>query len=264
MKYKKPLKFSAAFSCPNSIDIIDNMSLTCAGMEVSLTIIRYPRKYIFFAFLAMAIHRLPLYFNKTIHFYKLLGCGRNGALDKIPDFQQWGVLAVHKPGPVLNLNKPYGSFISSWLRIFNCEVWTVFLKPFEGHGSWDGKLVFGELPNHSDHEGMIAILTRATIRLNKLKHFWRHIEPVSTVMKAAPGFITSVGIGEIPWIKQATFSVWESKESMKAFAYGMKVHTDVIKMTRDENWYSEEMFVRFKITGCTGSLRGINPLQGKY
>jgi hypothetical protein len=80
-------------------------------------------------------------------------------------------------------------------------------------------------------------------------------------MQTAEGFITSVGIGEIPWIKQATFSVWQSKESMKAFAYGMKEHAEVIKKTRQQQWYSEDMFVRFIITGSVGSIRGQNPLK---
>jgi hypothetical protein len=80
-------------------------------------------------------------------------------------------------------------------------------------------------------------------------------------MKNAKGYITSVSIGEIPWIKQATFSIWENKEDMLAFAYGMKEHTEVIKKTREQQWYSEEMFVRFKIIGNTGTIKGIDPLN---
>jgi len=66
-------------------------------------------------------------------------------------------------------------------------------------------------------------------------------------LEANKGFVYSVGIGEIPFIKQATFSVWESIEDMKTFAYKKMAHQDVIRRTRKESWYSEEMFLRFKI-----------------
>jgi heme-degrading monooxygenase HmoA len=112
------------------------------------------------------------------------------------------------------------------------------------------------LPKKTEYDGMIAVLTRATIRLNKLSAFWKNVETVSSQMRTAKGFITSVGIGEVPFIKQATFSIWQSKEYMKQFAYNMQQHAEVIKKTRKENWYSEEMFVRFKIVASSGSLRG--------
>ena len=110
---------------------------------------------------------------------------------------------------------------------------------------------------------MIGILTRASIRLSKLSSFWKNEDNVANQMSTADGFMTSLGIGEIPWIKQATFSIWESKEHMKQFAYGMKDHADVIRKTRKENWYSEEMFVRFKIISSSGSLQGKDPLKRK-
>jgi hypothetical protein len=82
-------------------------------------------------------------------------------------------------------------------------------------------------------------------------------------MAGANGLITSLGIGEVPWIKQATFSIWENREQMKQFAYQMQQHAEVIGKTRRENWYSEDMFVRFRILSSTGSLHENDPLQGK-
>ena len=52
--------------------------------------------------------------------------------------------------------------------------------------------------------------------------------------QSAKGLIISYGIGEMPWIKQATFSVWENKNAMKDFAYNMQQHTEVIQKTRNE------------------------------
>jgi len=43
----------------------------------------------------------------------------------------------------------------------------------------------------------------------------------------------------------------------------MQEHTEVIRKTRDEHWYSEEMFIRFKPIASFGSLNGNDPLKGK-
>ena len=113
-------------------------------MHVTLTIIRYPKPYTYFALLAMAVHRLPFSLNKNISFYKLMGSGKNGTFDKHPDWQQWAILAVHKkpvsvqqsdlPGHITSL---YGGFIHKWFARFKCETYTMLLEPIEGHGYWD-------------------------------------------------------------------------------------------------------------------------------
>jgi heme-degrading monooxygenase HmoA len=207
--------------------------------------------------------------NKKISFYKLLGTGKNGTFDKVPDLQQWAVLTVRSREPgdrrwevsqddgKLIAREFLGNFISKWLSFFNCETYTLLLEPLESHGSWDGKKVFGELQVKNNYDEVIAVLTRATIRLNKLKYFWQNVAPVAEKMSTAKGFLFSAGIGEIPWKKQATFSIWQSKEDMKNFAYGMKEHSDVIKKTRKQDWYSEEMFTRFRIVHTSGILSGV-------
>jgi hypothetical protein len=49
-------------------------------------------------------------------------------------------------------------------------------------------------------------------------------------------------------------------EKMKAFAYGSKEHADVIRKTRKEDWYSEELFARFKVISSIGKPNGVDPL----
>ncbi len=237
-------------------------------MQVTLTIVRYRRRYIYFALLAMALHRVPLWLNRNISFYKLMGSGKNGTFDKNPDWQQWAILTVNKETGAVNSSAEelmevlYGSFISKWFRFFNCETCTFFLEPIEGHGKWDGREPFGELAKQTAYEGPIAILTRATIRLSQLRSFWANVGGVASQMNGAKGLLTSIGIGEMPFIKQATFSVWQSRESMKIFAYQMTAHKEVIVKTRKEQWYSEDMFVRFKPLKITGTIRGVSPLEG--
>ena len=195
-----------------------------------------------------------------------MGSGKNGTFDKVPDLLQWAILLVHAEGKQgLNqetLDAGLGKSILRWLGWFKCECYTLFLSPLEGHGLWDRQQPFGTLQGTPTHEGIVGTLTRATIRINKLRHFWKNVAPVAQQMTVAEGYITSFGIGEVPWIKQATFSIWKSKEDMKRFAYGMKAHAEVVKKTRSERWYSEDLFVRFAILRTMGTIRGKDPLQG--
>jgi hypothetical protein len=224
----------------------------------------------------MAIHRLPLWMNKEISFFKLMGTGKNGTFDKVPDLQQWAILTVQDrmfnvhswQSTALNspalLQEILGKFICKWFSLFKCETCIFLLEPLESHGVWDGKKVFGDTGTKNDYNGKIAVLTRATIRINKLKYFWQNVAPVANKMADAKGFLFSAGIGEIPWLKQATFSIWQSKEDMKNFAYGMKEHYEVIKKTRKQDWYSEEMFTRFRIVYTNGNLRSVPDFNKRY
>ncbi|RYZ97262.1 MAG: DUF3291 domain-containing protein, partial [Sphingobacteriaceae bacterium] len=174
-------------------------------MIVSLTIVRYKKAFIPFALLAMAIHRLPLMLQKGCTFWKLLGTGRNGTFDLQPDWQQWGLLAVWENREDFDKFQS-NSFIAKWWKQFGKESWTILCSPLQSHGKWDGREPFGKT-NNTDYTGPVAVLTRATIRLNKLKGFWSNVDSVAKIMAAAPGFITSIGIGEAPVYRQATFSI---------------------------------------------------------
>lgn len=247
-------------------------------MICTLTIVRYPKYLGWAGFLSMAVFHFPLFLSKKISFYKLMGCGKNGTFDKSPDWRQWAVLVVDSQwsmvngqehetqNPELKTQNPklqIPNFLQNWFKFFHAEVLTIVLQPIEGHGTWDSKMVFGKLPKQTEYEGLIAVLTRATIRLSKLQNFWANVDAVASQMLTAKGFVTSFGIGEVPFIKQATFSIWDSKADMKNFAYNLHQHKDVIRKTHKENWYSEDMFTRFIPIACYGTINGSNPLEGK-
>ncbi len=227
-------------------------------MIVSLIIVRYPKYFVPLALLSMAVLRLPLWLNRKISFWKLLGCGKNGTFDKNPDWQQWGLLCCWEQQQ--DFEKFYSNgFVYLWWKLFASEKWLLLLQPVEAHGFWDKKQPFKPAIN-KQYEGKVGVLTRATININKLSRFWENVPGVANIMSAAPGFVTSVGVGEAPLFMQATFSVWDDLESVKNFAYKSKEHAEVIKLTRNEKWYKEELFARFTILESRGTLNGKNPL----
>ena len=224
-------------------------------MKVVLTLTRYRSKHIIFALHAMALFRPSLFFNRNISFSQLLGCGKNGTFDIHPDWNQYGIFSVQNDCNLELLEKDYnawkranyGSFISGWWKFFGCTTMTVLLDPIMAHGKWAGKELFKDVKPSKPRDGRIAVLTRASIRLNKVQSFFKNVPAVEKQMHQADGLLFSVGVGEAPLIRQATFSIWENAEKMKAFAYNMQEHKEVIRKTRDEKWYSEEMFARFSV-----------------
>lgn len=229
-------------------------------MITTLTIVRYRGIYTPFGFLSMAILRIPLILGCGPKFWKLMGCGKNGTFDINPDWHQWAFMANWDSSE--EADKYFArSFISKYWSIFAKETWTIHAKSFESQGKWDGEAVF--VKNQEKTEGkLIGILTRATIRLSKAKDFWENVPAVAKTISSSPGFVTSVGIGEVPFLRQATFSVWKNIDSVKSFAYRKKEHADVIKKTRQRDWYSEELFARFVILKSEGTLLGKDPLKG--
>ena len=133
------------------------------------------------------------------------------------------------------------------------------LEPVRSKGTWGGRAV-PAAPGASLDGGPVAVLTRATIRPRRLVPFYRSIAPPAGRLLDAPGVLASVGIGEWPVARQATFSLWRSAQDMRAFAYGRDAHAEVVRRTRAEDWYSEELFARFRPYGSAGTWNGKDPL----
>jgi hypothetical protein len=237
-------------------------------MHAVLTVFNYPKRNLFRAFWAMALFRIPLALDRRISFSRLMGTGRSGSFDYHPDLCQWAVLVFLEDGSDIErlradpeglLRTLYGSFITSWWRRSGCETWTIALELLEGHGKWSGRELASTIERKKPTDGPIAVLTRATIRLSRLRAFWSQVAPVSRQFFGSAGLRISLGIGESPFIHQATFSIWDSRSHMQDFAYRTPEHRQVIERTRSENWYREEMFLRFRPLFTHGTLKGVNP-----
>jgi heme-degrading monooxygenase HmoA len=223
--------------------------------QALIAVTRYKTRFIPFAFLSMAMFHIPLFFNKRVIFYKLMGCGRNGSFDIQPDFNQWAVMIFFKPDSATELGQGInqatrllGRLINHWWRLFGVQRHLFLLEPYAGHGTWDGKsFIDPPAGKITDPPGRIGVLTRASIRLSRLRQFWGAVSGAAEGLSESKGFQYSVGIGEVPFIKQATFSVWSSAEDMKNYAYKKVEHQEVIRRTRKEDWYTEEMFLRFSV-----------------
>jgi len=138
------------------------------------------------------------------------------------------------------------------------ELYTLFMHTTKSHGSWSKTNPYDQ--TFPVQEGTIAVITRARIKLKYLPKFWNYVPNLSKKLEDQDGSIFSIGIGEYPWFMQATFSLWKDLDSMKAYAYQSKLHTEVIRKTRELGWYSEELFANFAPYRSEGTWNGTNLL----
>jgi hypothetical protein len=176
------------------------------------------------------------------------------------DLRRWGLFAVWEDDDALDAFLAT-SPVSEFWRERAAERYSVRLEPLSGHGRWGGYTFPRADPvARGDADGPVAVLTRASIRPARLLRFYCSVAPVDVRLDAAPGLLASVGVGEWPLARQATFSLWNSAAELRDFAYAAGAHADVVRRTRAERWYAEELFARFRPYASEGSWDGRDPL----
>jgi hypothetical protein len=197
--------------------------------------------------------------RRGLRFWKLLGTGEGRGFSLRPNFSRYGLLAVWDGAEAADEFFDHSPLMQDYQN-HAAEVWTVRMLPLAVHGEWSGCKPFLPVEPVRDVDGPVAVLTRATIRWPRLIAFWRAVPATGRRLDHAAGLMASIGTGEAPFIRPATFSIWRSEEDMRAFAYNTPEHCEVMRRKHQENWYSEELFARFRPIASTGKWNGRDPL----
>ena len=212
----------------------------------------------FWAFKTMGRSGTQLSLSDRMPFGLMLGTG-GGRGFLMPNFSQYALLTSwQKAEDAKSFMKT--SLLAQGLSQRSEEVWSVLMQPVVSKGSWGGNNPFTPLAAPFGAHEPVVVLTRATIRLKRVVDFLKHVPAVSRSTDAAPGLIIKTGIGELPIVQQATLSVWQDQQSVDNFAYKMQEHKQVVSRTRQRDWYSEELFARFRPVESWGTVEGKNPL----
>ena len=231
------------------------------GPIVAFTLARYSGRASVHALSHLVFDRFPLTFTPGLHFWRSLGVGQGRVFDPHADLQRYALFTVWDSYEALKQFESSSAIVRS-MQSQAQEVWTVHMRPVRWHGKWGGRDPLAAMVREDPPpEGPWIILTRATIRPTRLGAFLRAVPPVAEQMLQQKDLINSVGVGEAPLLFQATLSVWRTLPSITNSAYSHnQQHSDVVRRTRQEGWYREELFARFRPLASTGTWDGVNPL----
>ena len=201
-----------------------------------------------FALVAMGMDRFVLRSSKNVGFFKSLGTGKGETFTPSDaNTLRWGLIAqVH------DIDAFDQSFVVKQWRKNSVSEFRAILEPISSHGQWAKQEPF--VATAKDWTGPVAAITRARIKWHQNFRFWSSVPPVTMSLKSAPGLISAIGIGEAPIGLQGTFSLWESGDAIKNFAYKGAAHQKAIADTSTYKWYSEELFARFAVKDIRGSI----------
>ena len=226
---------------------------------VSLSLFRFPRiRDRLWVFAQMGLSRPALRRTPDLLQWKLCGSGTGEGFTPVPNTAVWAILATWPDEAVARARVASAPVWARW-RARAAEDWTVFLAATSVRGQWAG-----DQPFHAVAEpgaGPLAALTRATVRPRVALKFWRREPDISRAIGADPNVAFKIGIGELPWLQQVTFSIWPDTQSMAHFARDDGPHARAIRAVREGQWFREELYARFRILGDCGSWGGDSPLK---
>jgi hypothetical protein len=194
-----------------------------------------------------AVARVP-----GLRFFKILGSGHENGFGLRPSASRQALFCVFDDDAAADAFLDT-SPVSAGYRAHAREYFAVKLRAFSSRGSWAGV----GLPVSADPPaaGPIATLTRASIRPAVAWAFWRMAAPAERALAQAQGCLLAAGVGEAPLLRQATFSLWDSVQSMDAYAR-QGAHLEAIKAAHQHRYFTESMFVRFVPSGLRGVWKG--------
>jgi quinol monooxygenase YgiN len=186
-------------------------------------------------------------------FWRLLGTGRGDDTGPSADPRRTAMFAVWEDEDALDRFLRSPEVVDRLAGLD--ESWSVRLRGVGGHGRWRGvDVLAGLAPGRPD--GPIAVVTRAHVHARSWRAFRAAGRAVADEVRAAPGLLAVVGIGEAPVGRLGTFSLWRRAADLEAFARDRPAHVDAVRRTRSEHWYGEELFARFEPYGATGTWSG--------
>jgi hypothetical protein len=204
-----------------------------------------------FALFRMAIDRTFLRRTKGVAFAKMLGCGKGETFTPSDaDPTRWGCLVVIPENQLAQLDS--SKTVKAW-RKKSVSEFRVVLDPIASTGMWSKQKPF-EPSAPTNFQGQVVAITRARIKATRTMRFFKSVPPVTASLHASPGLISTIGIGEAPIGLQGTFSLWESMQAIKDFAYKGAAHQKAIAQTSEFDWYAEELFARFAVREIRGKI----------
>ncbi len=231
-------------------------------LPASFHLVRYPRGGpAREAFSRMGFDRPVLQRTPGLRAFRLLGTGAGDQMAFSADLRRWALLAFWSSEADLDAFLTDSEIPRRWDALAE-ERYDLRLATVRAHGSWGRTRFNVDRAAPLRPEQPVVILTRAAIRARHLARFWTAAPRPSADAVGHPDNLASIGIGDVPVLRQATLSLWRSLAGAQDFAYRRAAHREVVDRTRAEDWYSSELFARFVPLASSGTWSGRDPLEG--
>ncbi|GCF09755.1 spheroidene monooxygenase [Dictyobacter arantiisoli] len=186
---------------------------------VAFTLAQYPRQRRLQELAHLGLDRWPLMRTPGLRFWRLLGVGRGRVFDPHPDLQRYALFTVWRSLADLRRFEEQ-SHVMRRIQLHSEEAWTVHMVPVRWHGKWGGADPLGDFTSAPvPPTGPWIILTRASLYPRKVRAFLDAVPAVAEQLLQQEELLNSVGVGEAPFLYQATVSVWKSLPAVTSFAY---------------------------------------------
>ena len=205
------------------------------------------------AFARMGLSRPAMSRLDGARFTKLLGTGSGAGFSTRPNFGVYAVLTEWQNPSAAQAGVRSSPIHGPWRAKARQSV-TFFLETVSSRGTWDGHSF--PVTGHVQSLPVVA-LTRASIKPSKLRRFWSAVPAVSDQAENDSARRFMIGAGEIPWLHQVTFSLWDTTDAMETFARRSPTHGPAMRDAYKEGWFSEYCFLRFNLVAVEGRWDGL-------
>ncbi len=267
-----------------SLDKAANDSRQAVAGTVVVVLADYERQHQAWGWLRLAQGAGALKDTPGLRFAKVMGSGHGGGFSLRPSASHQGLITVFEhPGQAHDfLQSAYVAACHDRSR----ESWSAVLGVDSARGEWDGQ-TWARTPEsagmdprlrgddvrlrgddgvgrgdastvRADAGGAeavaslpLAVITRASIRPAKTMAFWRYAPAAQTDLDRAPGCLLAMGLGEVPLVRQCTFSLWRDTASMMAYAH-TGAHQNAIEAAYRNDFFSESLFLRMRVLAQQG------------
>ena len=266
----------------------------------SFHLIRYPRSTAPEGLSRMGLDRPALHRTDGLRFWRLLGTGRGATMTMSADLRRWALFAVWEDESALDAFLATSPVAARWEELAR-ERWHVRLEVLRSKGAWGGsdplagrarsrrrgarRRRAGASPRRlrsvrgapevgavaRRRRGGLARARRATAPSRSSRA--RRSAPPASCASTARSSRRPRGSARAPACSHRSASASGRSPARRRSRSGARSptraptrtrrpqHSEVVRRTRDEDWYSEELFARFRPYGSTGTWNGTDPLQ---
>ena len=230
-------------------------------MIVTLSLFRFGNTFDrLWAFSQMGLARGKIAGIDGIQSFKMMGTGAGAGFSTTPNWSVYTLLCVWKDKAAAK--RGLNTKVLSNYRNHCVQTADLFLSPTQARGEWAGAAPFGGGQDFAKQTTPIVALTRATIKPRHAMRFWSHVPAISDDVEGDDHKMFMMGMGEVPWLHQVTFSIWNDLDAMTQFSLKSASHGEAVKLAYTKGWFSEQLFARFNLIAIEGEWTGLEAFTG--